>query len=35
LIIDTLHLKALVQTIPRGGFIGMNNRALGDAGADE
>jgi hypothetical protein len=35
LIIDTLHLKTLVQTIPRGGFIGMNNRALNDAGADE
>jgi hypothetical protein len=30
--IDALRLETLMQAI--GGFVGMNGRALGDAGAD-
>jgi hypothetical protein len=33
--VDPLHFKALMQAIPRGGFIGMNRRALGNAGLNE
>ena len=33
--IDALHFKTVVQTIPRGGFVGVNRGAVGDAGVDE
>jgi hypothetical protein len=34
-VVDTLHFKTFVQTIPRIGFVGMNNGAFGAASADE
>jgi hypothetical protein len=33
--VDPLHFEPLMQAIPSGGFVGVNGRALGDAGADE
>jgi hypothetical protein len=35
LMVDALHFKALMQAIPRGGFIGVDDRALGYASLDE
>lgn len=35
LMIDALHFEAGVEAIPRGCFVGMDDRALGDARLDE
>jgi hypothetical protein len=35
LVIDSFHFKALVKSTPLGGFVSMNDRSLGNAGADE
>ena len=35
LMVDALHFEPLVQAIPRGGFVGINNRTLGNTGLDE
>jgi hypothetical protein len=35
LVIDALHLVAAVQVVPCAGLVGVNDRAFGDAAADE
>src|SRR5437016_1100188 len=35
LMVDPLHFEAFMQSIPRGGFIGMNHSPFGDTSADE
>ena len=35
LVIDSFHFKALVKSIPCGGFVSMQNRSFGNAGANE
>jgi hypothetical protein len=35
LMVDPLHFVTVVQAISRRGFVGMYNRALADASADE
>jgi hypothetical protein len=35
LMIDSLDLETLMKVVPRRRFVGMNDRALCDAGADE
>jgi len=34
-VIDALHFVLGMQRIPRAAFVRIDNRALGDAGADE
>jgi hypothetical protein len=33
--VDSLDLETLMKVIPRRRFVGMNNRSLRDAGANE
>ena len=35
LMVDSLDLETLMKVIPRRRFVGMNNRSLRDAGANE
>jgi len=35
LVVDALHFKPLMKAIPRTGFVGIDDGALGNSGLDE